>query len=146
MGAACFVFLLVHRKLQCPSFSLFSRNLLAYVYVPVLQKELDIFRVSIWNHHRIRRQKNKELPCGVPEHIYHCPEQYGGEQSGLHVTEEQLREVTELSNVLDNTDDYLDPEFRQECERHIPNTDVIEPSQAANAFLYLKANFDINRV
>ena len=62
------------------------------------------------------------------------------------MTEEQLREVTELSNVLGNTDYYLDPGFRQECERHIPNTDVIEPSQAANAFLYLKANFDINRV
>lgn len=42
----------------------FFRNLLAYVYIPVIQKELDIFRTTIWNNHRVRKQKNKELPTG----------------------------------------------------------------------------------
>ena len=59
------------------------RNLLSYVYIPVLQKELDVFRVSVWNNHRVRKQKGKELPTGVPEHIYHCPDQYGGEKCGF---------------------------------------------------------------
>lgn len=54
--------------------------------------------------------------------------------------------VANLSNVLDNTDDYLEPNFRTECARHIPDTDEIEPAEAANAYLYLKANFDSNRV
>ena len=58
----------------------------------------------------------------------------------------QLQEVAELSGVLESADDLLDNAFRLECERHIPNTDEIEPAEAANAFLFLKANFDENRV
>ncbi|XP_028405215.1 uncharacterized protein LOC114527710 [Dendronephthya gigantea] len=88
------------------------RNMLAFVYVPVLQKELDTFRTSVWNNHRSRYQRDKELPVGVPEHIYHFPENYGGERHGLPVTEEQLQEVGELSNVLEGTDDYLTDNFR----------------------------------
>ena len=117
--------------------------MLAYVYIPVLQKELDVSRVSVWNAHRIRKQKNKELPVGVPEHIYTYPERHGGEKCGFRVTDEQLREVAELSNVLDGTGDFLPEAFRQECQRHLPNTEDIEPDQAANAFLYLKANFSL---
>ena len=110
----------------------------------MLQKELDIFRVSVWNNHRIRKQRNKELPTGVPEYIYNCPREYGGEKCGLHVNEEDLKEVAELSGVLNDTDDYLEPEVRHECERHIPNIDDVEPSEAANAYLYLKAHFNVN--
>jgi len=104
--------------------------MLAYVYIPVIQKELDVFRVSVWNSHRIhriRKQKKKELPVGVPEHIYTCPGKYDGEKCGFAVTEEQLREVAELANVLDGTDDFLPEDFRQECQRHVPNTDDIKP-------------------
>ena len=36
--------------------------------------------------------------------------------------------------------------FRTECERHIPDTNDVEPAQAANAYLFLKGNFDVNRV
>ena len=64
--------------------------MLAFVYIPVLQKELDVFRTTIWNNHRSRYQRGKELPVGVPEHIYNFPESYGGENCGLPVTEEQL--------------------------------------------------------
>ena len=114
------------------------RNMLAYVYIPVVQKELDVFRVSVWNNHRVRKQKGKELPTGVPEHIYTCPEQHGGEKCGIPVTDQQLQEVAEFSHVLDANDDFLDEDFRQECQRHIPNTEDIEPAQASNAYLYLK--------
>ena len=51
-----------------------------------------------------------------------------------------------MSGVLIVTDDYLDGDFRKECERHIPNTNDVEPSQASNAYLYLKAHFDEDRV
>lgn len=120
------------------------RNLLAYIYVPVLQRELDTFRVTVWNNHRIRKQSNKELPTGIPDHIYNCPWEYGANKCGIKVNEEDLKEVAELSGVLDDTDDYLEPEVRRECERHISNADDIESSQAANAYLFLKAQFDVN--
>lgn len=110
------------------------------MYIPVVQKELDLFRENVWNSHRGRKQKSKELPAGVPDHIYSFPERYGGEKCGLPITEEQLKEIAELSEVLEGTDDFLDPEFRTRCEVVIPNVDDIEPAEASNAYLYLKAN------
>ncbi|XP_028418958.1 uncharacterized protein LOC114544557 [Dendronephthya gigantea] len=115
------------------------RNMLAYVYVPVVQKELDIFRKTVWNSHRGRKQQKKQLPCGVPDHIYYHPEQYGGERCGYIVSEEHLEEVAKLSGVLEDTDDFLNVQFRASCEEHIPNTDEIKPDQAANAYLFLKS-------
>lgn len=114
--------------------------------MPVIQKELDIFRETVQNTHRVRKQKNKELPTGVPEHIYTCPNQYGAEKCGHVITEEQLREVAEFSGVLDNTDDFLDDTFRQECQRHILDTDDIKPAQASNAYWFLRDNFDVNKL
>lgn len=115
------------------------------MYIPVVQKELDVFRKCVWNNHRTRKQKGKELPAGVPEHIYNFPEQYGGEQCGINITEEQLLEVAELSDVLeDSTDDYLKPAVRRECERHLPDTDDIQPNEAKDAYLYLKSRVDKN--
>jgi len=117
--------------------------MLAYVYIPVTQKELDVLRVSVWNAQGICNQKGKELPVGVPEHIYTCSERHDGEKCGFAVTEEQLREVAELANILDGTDDFLLEDFRQECQRHSRNTEDIEPDHAPNAFLYLKSRFSM---
>ena len=38
---------------------------------------------------------------------------------GWEVTEEQLAEVAELSDVLADNDDYLSAEFRNKCEQVI---------------------------
>ena len=121
----------------------FFRNLLAYLYIPVLQKELDVFKTSVWNH-RTRQQKEKELPSGVLEHIYNFPEQYGGQKCGFHITKEQLQEVADLSDVLEETDDYLKPAFRRECETHLPSPDSVEPAEAADAYRFLKSSVDPN--
>lgn len=91
------------------------RNLVAYVYVPVFQQKLDIFRVIVWNNHRGRKQDKKEHPTGAPEHISNFPGQYGGSHCGHAVQDEHLQEVAELSRVLKDTDDYLDEEFRRKC-------------------------------
>ena len=113
------------------------------MYIPVVQKELDIFRVCVWNNHRTRKQKGKQLPRGVPEHIYNFPEQYGGHKCGFHITEEQLLEVAELSEVLDDSiEDYLTPAVREECGRHLPNPDEIQPKEAKDAYLFLKSQVD----
>lgn len=123
---------------------LFCRNLLAYIYIPVLQKELEFFQTSVWNNHRTRQQKEEELPCGIPEHIYNFLERYGGQKYGFHITEEQLEEVADLSDVLEGTDYYLKPAFRRECERHLPSADSVEPAVAADVYRFLKTMFDPN--
>ncbi|XP_046862205.1 uncharacterized protein LOC124455590 [Xenia sp. Carnegie-2017] len=121
-----------------------DRDLLAYVYIPIIQKELDIFRECVWNKHRTRKQKGKELPAGIPEHIFHFPEKYGGEQCGIDITEEQLLEVSELSNVLEDNDDYLRPAVGEECKKNLPQIHEINPSDAKEAYLYLKSHVDVN--
>ena len=51
--------------------------ILAFVLIPLLQKELNNFKDTIWNTHRIRQQRDTELPNGVPNHIYAFPEECG---------------------------------------------------------------------
>ena len=59
----------------------YFRNCMAYLMIPVLEKEIGVF-VDLWNSHRIRKQKDVVLPDGVPNHIYDFPEEYGLEESG----------------------------------------------------------------
>ena len=56
--------------------------LLAFIMVPLVQKELDVFRETVWNTHRIRAQKDTVLPDGIPDHIYNFPEQYNLKDCG----------------------------------------------------------------
>ena len=63
---------------------------------------------------------------------------------GWEVTEEQLAEVAELSDVLADNDDYLSAEFRNKCEQVIADPLEIDVSDFAYAFRYLKENVDIH--
>lgn len=56
--------------------------MLAYIMIPVMQKELDTFVDVVWNTHRIRPQKGTSLPTGIPNHIYSFPSKYGLEECG----------------------------------------------------------------
>jgi hypothetical protein len=42
-----------------------------------MQRELDEFRHTIWNTHRIRAQR-------IPNHIYEFPDKYGMEKKGSY--------------------------------------------------------------
>ncbi|CAB3983394.1 Hypothetical predicted protein [Paramuricea clavata] len=97
--------------------------LLAFLLIPVLQVQLDIFRETVWNSHRIPRQKDMLLPDGFP------------------VTEEQLAEVAQHSGVLEIDNDFLPPEIRRKCEAIIPFPEKVEPSDCADAYLYLSKDF-----
>ena len=63
---------------------------------------------------------------------------------GLPVSEEQLKEVAEQSGVLNAKEDFLDPAFRLECERLIPNIQDIEAKDCRVAYFYLKENFNLS--
>ena len=43
---------------------------------------MDIFRATVWNSHRIRSQRDAELPKGIPNHVYSFPEAYGADKCG----------------------------------------------------------------
>ncbi|CAB4034280.1 Hypothetical predicted protein, partial [Paramuricea clavata] len=117
-----------------------DRLLLPYLFIPLLQHELDVFREIVWNTHRIRKQ-DTHLPNGMPDHVYNFPEEYGLEECGWEVTEDQLKEAAFHSGVLDVEDDYLEPDFRARCEAIIANPADVKPKDCVDAFLYLKEHF-----
>ena len=49
----------------------------------MMQRELDEFRKTIWNNHRIRAQKDTLMVDGIPNHIFEIPERYGVENKSL---------------------------------------------------------------
>ena len=64
---------------------LFDRLLLAYVMIPIMQREVNTFVDVVWNCHRIREQRDTFLPDGVPNHIYSFPDKYGLEDCGRYL-------------------------------------------------------------
>ncbi|CAB3983975.1 Hypothetical predicted protein, partial [Paramuricea clavata] len=117
-------------------------SMLAYVYIPLLQKELDIFKNTVWNNHRGRKQRNKHLPDGIPEHIYQFPEHYGGTKCGTHLSDEDLEEVAEVSSILEDTNDYLEPQFHAECERKVLKNIQLDSGQVTDLHIYLIRKYE----
>ena len=59
-----------------------DRHLLAFVFILVIQKEMELFREMIRNSHRVRAQKEAQMPKGIPNHLYSFPETYGAQECG----------------------------------------------------------------
>ena len=78
----------------CAVIYFFNRSMLAYIMVPMMQRELDEFRLTIWNTHRIRAQKKTLMADGIPDHIFEFPERYGMEKKGY------LSYIARMHNVL----------------------------------------------
>ena len=111
--------------------------MLAYVFIPVVPRKCDIF-VKMWNSHRIREQPNLELPTGIPDHMFAFPEKYGASTKGITLTKEQLREVADVSSILDVPMEFMDINLKQAFQQIIPNPREIESKNAHDAYLFLK--------
>ena len=61
--------------------------------------------------------------------------------AALPDTEDQLAEVANISGVLDIAEYFLSPECRAMCEQIIPAPSECEPEDTAEAYKYLKAEF-----
>ena len=63
--------------------------------------------------------------------------------SGWQVSQDSLDEVAELSGVLQEGSDFLPQDVRVECERIIPQVDKVQPRDAADTYLFLKAHYRV---
>ena len=72
----CLTYVLFKKKNINQMHYYFFRKLLAFIMVPLTQKEADFVKDNIWNIHCIRDQKGVFLPPGIPNHIYNFPEKY----------------------------------------------------------------------
>ena len=116
-----------------------QRQLLFYVFKPVIQQECEQFADN-WNCHRIRRQKI-ELPTGVPNHLFGFPERYGGKKCGTILTADRLKDVAELSGVLEAPPDITVHRLEQKCKQLIPYPEAIEPHRLKHMYCYLKQQY-----
>lgn len=121
-----------------------DRNILAYVYIPIIQKELDIFKNVVWNHSRGRTQKGKALPTGIPEVMFEHPEGCNppGEDYGCFIPPEAFTEISQMPRIaefLNNSFDFMDPEVRLLCERLIPNPSLHKSHEADMVYSNLRA-------
>lgn len=59
----------------------------------------------------------------------------------MPVTHEALDGIAEISGVMAVGDNFLPCNVRRECERVIPNVENVEAIDAADTYLFLKANY-----
>ncbi|KAJ6452513.1 hypothetical protein C8R45DRAFT_945743 [Mycena sanguinolenta] len=75
----------------------FHLPLFYWIFVPLLQAQLDEFCVY-WNNHRVRTQKDKNMPSGhVPADAFSHPANYGGLDCRIHVPPAA---VEDMRNIL----------------------------------------------
>ena len=91
--------------------------------------------------HCVRKQKNKDLPTGVPQRIFSFPEKYGSESYDLHINWRATCWFVMEYVISGGTDDYLSEDFLRSCEMQFVGTDEIEPKEASTAYLHLKEFF-----
>ena len=63
---------------------------------------------------------------------------------GWKIDEQQLKEVAELSGILESSNDYLDSDFRDCCARILPDPQNLEPSHCADAFIFLRERLQVS--
>ena len=66
--------------------------------------------------------------------------------TGFVVTEEQLEDVAELSDVLSSNNDYLPVQLRAKCKLVIEDPLELDVNDFSNAFRYLKENIHLNEL
>ena len=117
----------------------YDRQLMAYVYIPIVQRECDQY-VKYWNTHRIRLQDNLKIPTGVPDHMFEFPEEYNAEDCSTEIEPSLLRRLADESDVLDvSLDLMLDSDLEAICRDNVPNPEELESRHAIEAYRHLKS-------
>ena len=106
-------------------------------YISAVQKECDI-SVENWNSHRIKEQIDLCLPTGFPNHMFSCPDNYGGTKDSFQVSVDLLREVAKESEVLQENKDFLEVPLNARLRDLIQHPEKLKPTETLNVFLYLK--------
>ncbi|KAJ7361962.1 hypothetical protein OS493_014610 [Desmophyllum pertusum] len=71
---------------------------LLYTYLPLFERELQEL-LGDYNSHKIRKQRGKQRPDGVPEDMFHFPEMYGGSEMGYAPLPQDLEEIDRQFNL-----------------------------------------------
>ena len=114
-----------------------DRNMLAFIYIPIVQREVNIF-IELWNNSRSRLQKNTLMPDGIPNFIYNNPEEYAMVDQGWEVSLDELQAAARVSGVLAVEQDYIPVDFATRCHAVVPEPENIPSKDAARFYLTLR--------
>lgn len=70
--------------------------------------------------------------------MFSFPDNYGGTKDGFQVSEDLLREVAHMSELLQENQDFLVVPLSTRLRDFIPHQEEIKPSETMKAFLFLK--------
>ncbi|KAF7371801.1 hypothetical protein MVEN_00036800 [Mycena venus] len=98
----------------------FYLPLFYWIFIPLLQAQLDAFRIY-WNHHRVRSQKDKNMPSGhVPADAFNHPQNFGGLECRIPIPKAAVNDmrkmITEEIGPRDAHLSWFNPEFGQLAE------------------------------
>lgn len=94
---------------------------LRYCFSHLIQKDLDLISQE-WNTHRIRRQKNTELPARKPNCLYYFPEAYGSKNYGKLVHEDEIKDFLETHALVSLP---YNPKFKELVNIIAPNITML---------------------
>lgn len=107
-------------------------NCLRFSSMPLIRHRLEIFK-NLWNSHRIRSQRNSEVPCGIPDVLYNQAIMFGDTDYSFSVpySSEDLNILSQLCTEApaergcpDNFWYVLEHQCnlnRDECKRLVPD-------------------------
>ena len=75
--------------------------------------------------------------------MFSFPEQYGSAHCGISIQEEHLREVAEVSGLLDSLEQENDVRVRNECKRLLPCPGDLEPYKVTESYINLKQSLKL---
>ena len=110
--------------------SVTDRRILAYIFIPVVQRKCDMFK-TLWNSHRIRNQQGLELPTSIPSHIFSFQRTVVLKTKAINT--DGIREAAEAPGVLDAPDHYIE-DLRTEFHSYLPEPEKLECNKVAEAF------------
>lgn len=91
---------------------------LRFCYEKVIKEEMELTRKE-WNTHHIRKQKNRDIPGGKPNEMFHWPEKSGGEDCRKSVN---LNHVDIFLTEFTKEIQLCSPDFIKLVEFLIPGT------------------------
>ncbi|KAJ6505054.1 hypothetical protein C8R45DRAFT_923360 [Mycena sanguinolenta] len=74
----------------------FHLPLFYWIFIPLLQAQLDEYRLY-WNHHRVRTQKDKNMPSGhVPADAFDHPQNFGGIDCRIQIPQAAVDDMRKM--------------------------------------------------
>lgn len=73
----------------------YEMNSLVFCFMDILKADLQRYMIS-WNAHRVRKNKQSNMPAGVPNFLYNYPEHYGFCQMGKSLNQLYLSECRNI--------------------------------------------------